>query len=840
MRRTVGYVMSRSNPRRISFVATKGSKVGVGNYYVVKHPWKNAMVFLRAIDVITINDELDVGGSALIASSSGLLMDYTTELEYLVVICEVLGYRDEVGAMKPLEAPPSTLSPVMTPTDSDVAEFFSSTKRLGLPITIGRIKGTKVKFPLDLSAVSTAHMFVTGMTRSGKSVTRDTMIVLYDSTKGTLRITPIGSFIDGFFSNGEEGVKDVTGSGLYTLSLDSHLRPRWSKIRRVIRHRADKRIYKVTTATGKSVKVTEDHSLLVTIDGSSVSAVTPRDLMLMKRKYLISPWNVQLPEPKDPVDPYIARLLGISLANGVSSPRYPWVYIFEDSVGEAIYAAEEAGLDYRVEGKNLLAVRSEILTQLMLEGLNAFFHLPWSYVHFTGIDLQPRKVALMEFFHRTSLPTWGELGEKAVFYSDVSRLVVLLNLLGMIVTGVGENVVWIDPVSFELSVLRSYREDGRVVSRYFRKSVEDNLREEDLIVWDNVILERVVSVEEVPYAGKYVYDLSVEMDENFLANGVFVHNSSFVSTLLTKALNADPKPHFLVLDRRGEYVNGRGRVFDYSAFIPAEGYVSPYDVATRLGLRPNTTSYLLLTAALTEVFERGDELDKEIMIRALRRVAREMRVRPSLLTELEVRLRRADLGRKGGGLDVVEVVREHPLTIVDLSSDARYEDQFRVVRDMVRRLTNYAVERRSQGDFALIVVVEEAQYLVPERGYNLVGDPYEVGAAQAIIEAVSQAGGYNLGFIVVTQRPAYVAKNVISQANTVVAFRLRNGNDQEAMEKYTEVEGVREFLPGLSDHEALVWGMASPLQFPVVVETEVVSFPSKAKSRPEEAWRKMG
>ncbi len=840
MREIVGYVMSKSNPRRITFVAVKGARVGVGSYYVVKHPWKKVMVFLRAVDVVTVNEELDVGGSALIASSSGLLADYTAELEYLVVVCEVLGYRDDMGNMRFLEAPPSTLSPVMTPTDSDVARFFSSAKKLGLPVTIGRVKGTRVPFSLDISAISTGHMFVTGMTRSGKSVTRDTLIVLYDSKEGRIRITPIGSFVDGFFSNGEEGVKDVTGRGLYTLSLDAHLKPRWSKIKRVIRHRADKRIYKVTTASGKSVKVTEDHSLLVTIDGSSVSAVTPKDLLLMKRKYLISPWNVQLPEPKGEVNPYIARLLGISLANGISSPRYPWVYIFEDSVGEAIYAAEEAGLDYRVENKNLLAVRSEELTQLMLEGLNAFFHLPTSYVHFTGIDLQPRKVALMEFFYRTSPPVWGELGEKAVFYNDVNRLIMLLNLLGIIVTGVGENVVWIDPVSFELSVMRSYREDGRVVSRYYRGSAGSSLRDKDLIVMDNVILERVVSVEEVPYAGKYVYDLSVDMDENFLANGVFVHNSSFVSTLLSKASQLNPRPHFLVFDRRGEYVNGRGRVFDYSSFIPAEGYVSPHDVATRLGLKPNSTAYLLLTSALNDMFERGDELDREGMIRAVRRTARELRVKPSVLSDLEARLRRASLGRKGGGLDVVEVVRENPLTIVDFSTDARYDDQFRVVRDVVRRLTNYAVERRSHGDFALIVVVEEAQYLIPERGYNLVGDPYEVGAAQAIIEAVSQAGGYNLGFVIVTQRPAYVAKNVISQANTVVAFRLRNGNDQEAVERYTEVEGVREFLPGLADHEALIWGMASPIQFPVVVETEVVSFPSKAKNRPEEAWKKMG
>ncbi|ACB07340.1 HerA helicase [Candidatus Korarchaeum cryptofilum OPF8] len=217
-----------------------------------------------------------------------------------------------------------------------------------------------------------------------------------------------------------------------------------------------------------------------------------------------------------------------------------------------------------------------------------------------------------------------------------------------------------------------------------------------------------------------------------------------------------------------------------------------------------------------------------------------MRVRPSLVGEIESRLKR-EIPKLGNGkeLSIVDEVRKNPIVIVDLSSDRRYEDQFLAIRNIVEELSNYAVSRRREGDFALIVVVEEAQYVIPERGFSIVGDPYDSGVAQSLIEAISQAGGYNLGFVIVTQRPAYVSKSVISQANTVVAFRLRNGNDQEAISKYTEVEEVSSYLPTLSDHEALIWGMGSCVPFPVQVEVEVVALPSKSSSSPERAWEKM-
>jgi len=111
----------------------------------------------------------------------------------------------------------------------------------------------------------------------------------------------------------------------------------------------------------------------------------------------------------------------------------------------------------------------------------------------------------------------------------------------------------------------------------------------------------------------------------------------------------------------------------------------------------------------------------------------------------------------------------------------------------------------------------------------------------SMIETTSQAGGYNVGLIIMTQRPAYVLKSCISQCNSVACFRLKSGNDQDAILQYTEYgsETLRDYLPGLADHEAMLWGLAVPTPFPVIAEIEVEEYPQKAVAFAKSAWQKM-
>jgi DNA helicase HerA-like ATPase len=149
--------------------------------------------------------------------------------------------------------------------------------------------------------------------------------------------------------------------------------------------------------------------------------------------------------------------------------------------------------------------------------------------------------------------------------------------------------------------------------------------------------------------------------------------------------------------------------------------------------------------------------------------------------------------------------------------------------------------RKDYGDFACIIIVEEAQYFAPEKGAEIRESSAQSEAKASMIEAISQAGGYNVGLIIITQRPAYVLKSCISQCNSVACFRLRSGNDQDAILEYTEYgsERLRDYLPGLADHEAMLWGLAVPTPFPIIIEVNVEEYPRKAAVFAKSAWERM-
>ena len=249
---------------------------------------------------------------------------------------------------------------------------------------------------------------------------------------------------------------------------------------------------------------------------------------------------------------------------------------------------------------------------------------------------------------------------------------------------------------------------------------------------------------------------------------------------------------------------------------------------------------------MSELAAEGLELSSESLMEKLAEVSTYTisRGRERVLKSVEwaIRVKGGFLDEVHEVLDVVDTVVNNPLLIVDFSVDTRAGDQQMAARHIVRTVVDRAMRRREVGDFSVIVVVEEAQYFAPEHGLNIeVGAPERIGVDKALVEAVSQAGGYNVGFIISTQRPAYIQKSIVSQCNSVVCFRLMAGNDQEAILDYTEYGGshLRDYLPGLAAHQALVWGTALPTPFPVVAEMDVEEFPQKASSSARQAWEKM-
>ncbi|OYT52735.1 hypothetical protein B6U66_00990 [Candidatus Bathyarchaeota archaeon ex4484_135] len=361
-------------------------------------------------------------------------------------------------------------------------------------------------------------------------------------------------------------------------------------------------------------------------------------------------------------------------------------------------------------------------------------------------------------------------------------------------------------------------------------------------------------------------DIPVQVDLGEIAKGhVFIcgmtrsGKSTFVVNLAISAMNLRPRPRIIIIDRRGEYsvLSEYGAlVFDYRSFLPRPRDIEP-------GLLADILADLLGVPS-------GDKTIRDYIGEVVRKIRKDMSegvdvdFTPEALEEYVERLSRAKestkerlrlylnkrrlsrillLDQNRTYHDIIDVIRDHPLVVVDLSTDPNVIYQHLAVAKMIRRVVRYAIERaRRKEPFAAIFVIEEAQYLAPEKGLKIeVGEPEKIGADKALVEGVSQAGGYNVGFIIMTQRPAYVMKSVISQCNTILCFRLRNPNDQDTISRYTEYGGERltAYMPGLADFEGILCGMASTIPFPVIVETKVMEYPRKATVTAKEAWAYM-
>ncbi len=114
-----------------------------------------------------------------------------------------------------------------------------------------------------------------------------------------------------------------------------------------------------------------------------------------------------------------------------------------------------------------------------------------------------------------------------------------------------------------------------------------------------------------------------------------------------------------------------------------------------------------------------------------------------------------------------------------------------------------------------MIVIEEAHNFIPERGFG------KAVSTQILRTIASEGRKFGLGLMVISQRPARVDKNVISQCNTQIILRLTNPNDINAVRKGVEgltaemVEEVKRLPPG----NAVV--VSPELERPVIVRVRV-------------------
>jgi DNA helicase HerA-like ATPase len=324
--------------------------------------------------------------------------------------------------------------------------------------------------------------------------------------------------------------------------------------------------------------------------------------------------------------------------------------------------------------------------------------------------------------------------------------------------------------------------------------------------------------------------------------------STFVMALAKGAKEElDPPPHMVIFDRRGEYSplveKAGGKKYSYKEFTQSFAQMDPSQAASMLRFAKGALAELVASAigrmqADGIVRVSKEDLRKYILEEIESKGAAAQKRRYAAIAE-------DCIERYGGVLEAlpekplspVDVVRENEITLIDFSVDTEIDSQQMVASNIVRSLLSEAM---TNDDFGAVIAIEEVQYFAPEESMVKYGENWRTSLT-AITEAISQGGGYNLGFIIMTQRPAYVAKSVISQCNSVISFRLMSQNDQWAIINYTEYgsKALAQYLAGLADHEAFICGIAVPTRFPVIVETRIECYPKKAAKTAKETFEVM-
>ncbi|MCK4996056.1 MAG: ATP-binding protein, partial [Thermoplasmatales archaeon] len=132
---------------------------------------------------------------------------------------------------------------------------------------------------------------------------------------------------------------------------------------------------------------------------------------------------------------------------------------------------------------------------------------------------------------------------------------------------------------------------------------------------------------------------------------------------------------------------------------------------------------------------------------------------------------------------------------------------------VVARLTKELFDDRKAGKVQpFLMVVEEAHNYCPERGFG-------TAVSSSILRTVASEGRkFGMGLCIVSQRPAKVDKNIISQCNTNIILKVTNPNDLKAIT--ASVEGLTsktcDEIQRLPIGVALVSGAG--LQMPIMAE----------------------
>jgi len=170
----------------------------------------------------------------------------------------------------------------------------------------------------------------------------------------------------------------------------------------------------------------------------------------------------------------------------------------------------------------------------------------------------------------------------------------------------------------------------------------------------------------------------------------------------------------------------------------------------------------------------------------------------------------------------VDILSDKPTTLDELFSrgKAAIIDMKGVAPQLqsmiVAKLCGDLFEARKMGNVPPgMLVVEEAHNFCPERGFD------KTQSTEILRTIASEGRKFGLGMMVISQRPARVDKNVLSQCNTQIIMKMTNPNDLKAISKGLEgvSREVEEELKRLPPGVAML--VSNDIEQPVLVDIRV-------------------
>ena len=313
---------------------------------------------------------------------------------------------------------------------------------------------------------------------------------------------------------------------------------------------------------------------------------------------------------------------------------------------------------------------------------------------------------------------------------------------------------------------------------------------------------------------------------------------SYAASVLIEEL-LEKKVPVLIVDPHGEYktLGEPGNLNGNEFGIEAKGYkvkvytpqISPFSDEADERLILN--SYNLSFEELLRLTEIKNPTLQGLLYQVIRNLTEDYSIEdvigevenlkhPSKWTLIGALARISDSGLFGKKpTNIKKLLSRGQASIIDLRGvDPIYQDL------IVSHICTEIFELRKRGMINPgMIVIEEAHNFIPERGFG------KALSTKIIRTIASEGRKFGLGLMIISQRPARVDKNVISQCNTQIVLKLTNPNDLDAIKK--GVEGITHDM--IEEIKCLPTGRAmviSPeLERPIIVRIR------RRKSRHQEA-----